>query len=474
MMAGGCLIHDGGTWRRYTSDHTHESDNLFNLVPSQEHWIVQGRPMAGMTADSPSYPEFPNAFADGGTHGGMQATNSRSIFRYVDFSGGPLGTGGRTYGPAINLETNNPCTMLAPGEAAGGRMWCYLDLDHVIMSENTAQYVGAGTFSSEFVGDGNEAQRASKQSYVVYRNNLATTSNGAYVNSGGTQFVGNAIFDGNNALLERGGAATILNTASVATTTFTNSQFTNNIAVEGGALYVFEGAAAIVVSCVFSGNEARANGGAIANIIGGSIDVMDTTFTDNTARGYAGSLLADRPVYIKLKSSTFSPFVPGSDSVYLAGRQAGCSIHPCAAGESCSYDQYSITCTPCADNLVSSDGLTCTLCTPGTGPNDAQTACDACTGNTFSQFGVCTECDRDLIPDAQRTSCSHSGEVIDNHCDESECPTCPPPPAVVPCPAPTASSGRRRQLQPVEAVQSLLPFLGPLLAVMGIAARVYH
>jgi len=26
----------------------------------------------------------------------------------------------------------------------------------------------------------------------------------------------------------------------------------------------------------------------------------------------------------------------------------------------------------------------------------------------------------------------------------------------------------------VEAAQSLLPFLGPLLAVMGIAARVYH
>jgi|EP01046_Picozoa_sp_COSAG06_P040107 hypothetical protein len=39
-----------------------------------------------------------------------------------------------------------------------------------------------------------------------------------------------------------------------------------------------------------------------------------------------------------------------------------------------------------------------------------------------------------------------------------------------PAPCPAGSSGRRRQLQPVEAAQSLVPFLAPVLAVIGIVA----
>jgi hypothetical protein len=50
----------------------------------------------------------------------------------------------------------------------------------------------------------------------------------------------------------------------------------------------------------------------------------------------------------------------------------------------------------------------------------------------------------------------------------AECEVCATP---TPAPCPAGSSGRRRQLQPVEAAQSLIPFLAPLLAVVGIAAR---
>ena len=39
-----------------------------------------------------------------------------------------------------------------------------------------------------------------------------------------------------------------------------------------------------------------------------------------------------------------------------------------------------------------------------------------------------------------------------------------------PCPTPQASGGNRRQLQPVEAMESLLPYLAPLLAVGGVLA----
>jgi hypothetical protein len=45
------------------------------------------------------------------------------------------------------------------------------------------------------------------------------------------------------------------------------------------------------------------------------------------------------------------------------------------------------------------------------------------------------------------------------------------PGLVLLCFAMIAGAGRRRQLQPVEAVQSLLPFMAPLLALLGIAAR---
>ena len=47
------------------------------------------------------------------------------------------------------------------------------------------------------------------------------------------------------------------------------------------------------------------------------------------------------------------------------------------------------------------------------------------------------------------------------------CPECATP---TPAPCPAGSSGRRRQLQPVEAAQSLVPFLVPVLAVIGIVA----
>ena len=39
-----------------------------------------------------------------------------------------------------------------------------------------------------------------------------------------------------------------------------------------------------------------------------------------------------------------------------------------------------------------------------------------------------------------------------------------------PCPTPQASGAGRRQLQPVEAMQSLLPYVAPLLAMGGLLA----
>jgi predicted outer membrane repeat protein len=207
----------------------------------------------------------------------------------------------------------------------------------------------------------------------------------------------------------------------------------------------------------FSHNQARANGGALANAGLGSANLVAVTFDSNAANALADSLYLDRPTYIKIKDTTFTNFATGSDTVYLAGRQAGCAATPCAVGESCSYTEYSITCTACPANTYSDDGLACGFCAAGTGPNAAQTACEACTGTQVSTYGVCVDAP------APAPTC----DVCSTTNGQGTCPTCP----ATPSPAPSASAGRRRQLQPVEAVQSLLPFLAPLLFVAGIVAR---
>jgi hypothetical protein len=146
-----------------------------------------------------------------------------------------------------------------------------------------------------------------------------------------------------------------------------------------------------------------------------------------------------------------------------------------------SDDSPATPCTPCAAGMfwtARSVALppTCEACTLGRADTDGDslTPCTACPVGTYGAVGsaICADCE--LLDAVDHDNDPSTPCMVLNHCDESECPTCPPPPPVVPCPAPAASSGRRRQLQPVEAAQSLLPFLGPLLAVMGIAARVYH
>ena len=62
----------------------------------------------------------------------------------------------------------------------------------------------------------------------------------------------------------------------------------------------------------------------------------------------------------------------------------GCHLHQCDQGFSCSYDEYSLKCTPCPVGTRSADGLTCTQCQPGEEPNRdsaggrGRTACQTC------------------------------------------------------------------------------------------------
>ena len=67
-------------------------------------------------------------------------------------------------------------------------------------------------------------------------------------------------------------------------------------------------------------------------------------------------------------------------------------MHPCDAGNQCSYANYSLTCTPCDDITASANGLQCVSCPAGRQPNPDRTGCVPCTGNDVSLSGVCSVC----------------------------------------------------------------------------------
>lgn len=104
-IAGGCLIHDlTSGWGRYLADGTYNSANMFNVVPQTEHWVVQGRPLAGSTVDAPLYSAYP-------LPGGIATMDARIDARYLDISKQGIVTAGRSHGPALTLETGHPCDM---------------------------------------------------------------------------------------------------------------------------------------------------------------------------------------------------------------------------------------------------------------------------------------------------------------------------------------------------------------------------
>ena len=65
----------------------------------------------------------------------------------------------------------------------------------------------------------------------------------------------------------------------------------------------------------------------------------------------------------------------------------------CPIGKVPEYQFY--TCTECEEEEVSLDGLTCTTCPDGLGPNEEQTACVGCVGDQFYDLSIkgCRSCD---------------------------------------------------------------------------------
>jgi hypothetical protein len=118
-----------------------------------------------------------------------------------------------------------------------------------------------------------------------------------------------------------------------------------------------------------------------------------------------------------------TPFQPYDDAgerntVVTSGvGLAGCAQYPCAAGQMCSYEHYSLDCSACPLGLVSTDGVTCTVCPAGMQAAADQTGCEPCVEG-FSSKGTCGPCPsgfEPLLP--SREECRQSDLCADTIAD---------------------------------------------------------
>jgi hypothetical protein len=104
---------------------------------------------------------------------------------------------------------------------------------------------------------------------------------------------------------------------------------------------------------------------------------------------------------VLISDTSFQPFTPANGrSIELAGVLGGCRQHPCDAGESCSYLNYSLSCSPCSQYTASENGLECRPCGPGTGPRVDRKGCEPCVAGQVSAYGVCETCPPGTSPQA--------------------------------------------------------------------------
>jgi hypothetical protein len=410
-QSGGCLIYDPELgWQRYTPNGTAVSGGTFVDIPSTGLWVLQGRPEPGSTTAHPMYATY------------VQSTsyaNAECAWRYI------------TYTDLVRTKT---------GIQAGA--YANVIVDHTIATGNRAKSAPSWYFSSPSAttGTGSFAISDSVVSFNVARDvstcchppcewslpHISSNTVSCLIQEGGGVWLDGAgqtgsltrvKFEGNEAAKGGGGGLMI---HLGATASVTNCEFVANRAPMGGAMHLTSagtssgnsaGNIVTVKGSVFRDNSATSQFGGDIMVELSTITIEDCAFFGASAPGMGASLHLNSPASVKILNGTFSPFIDigTQQTVYLAGRLAGCNEHPCSPGEQCSYLNYSLTCQPCDETSQSSEGLQCTSCGAGTQPNVDRTGCEACVGNTHSEFGMCELCPDSLVVDEDHIGCSDCG-----------------------------------------------------------------
>ena len=134
--------------------------------------------------------------------------------------------------------------------------------------------------------------------------------------------------------------------------------------------------------------------------------IRDSEFRSNEAPGgatlYLGSTLTARTT----NTTIDTPTDEGSSAVSAFGAAVEtCLGNPCSPGSKCTFRDYSTFCEACDWDEVGADGMSCVRCGAGHQPNQANSECVPCEGNTFSGMGICKVCPSDSIPNDAHTDC---------------------------------------------------------------------
>eukprot|EP01046_Picozoa_sp_COSAG06_P024937 COSAG06_NODE_2064_length_7686_cov_16.484249_4_plen_586_part_00 len=388
---GGCVIHDASQgWLRYTFDGAQVDVDQLPFGPG-DSCIFQGRPLAGSSLAHPMYA------AHDSTTPLPPVLPSPAIAHERDYQGDKLIARYMTILNAVNPRTDKFQTCLSGTYGSKS-------LEHVHSNGNT------GVFGPALDNDGLSLDGLVQCDYVTMTDNIAHNRGGA-LETGTRSEIRHARFERNTAGAGstsegQGGAIHIYQSASI-TVSFT--AFTSNVANKGGAISLGGGCTGDISHSSFVTNRAIGMGGAIAVVLS-NINLESCTFWDNAAPSLGAALDADRPTSIRVVDSTFDPYEDGATTVFVRGRLGGCAEHPCSPGFSCSYEKYSISCSPCDFPQVGLDGITCSPCPASHGPNAAATMCEPCQGDTYSKTGVCQECGSTLVATPDHAGCDDCGD----------------------------------------------------------------
>lgn len=386
--ATACLIHDPiAGWEHFAANGSKfkSGEGVITEI-SHGQLLIQGRPTASFAPSDHEYVSYPSGFS-------VSADRVNVTIRYVAFGG----------------DTATSCVDFSGRDRSGiNERVVRIRLQHTrctarASSENQQLEYGAGMSVSN--------PRAATTSSVVFEfvdsiiNNNVADAHGA-----GIQAVFSPLdlrllhmhIDENQA--GDGGGAHI---ASGCAMRVGHSSFARNRARYGGALFVEAAATADISHSTFFGNMASVFGGGIRVAGMGGLILSNCDLRHNGAARVGAALHVTRPISFKVMDTAFVPFLAGAQVVSIHGTLAGCADHPCLPGQSCTYEKYSLTCVACPRYTASDDGIQCNRCPAAKQPNENQTGCTNCTGNTYSDSGICEPC---------------IGQATEDHVHCNECP----------------------------------------------------
>lgn len=275
----------------------------------------------------------------GGAFGGAISSWSNKSFTAENclFEGNSAGTNGTAAAVQVSPNAENTftnCTFtnnVAKGNVAGAvRTWRMPTSTSVIgtttfagctFSENQASWGGA-------IGANNEVNLVVNN--CAFSGNTALVSGGAIysTNSEATLTVNGSTFENNTASGYYGGAvymsSTTVNSESVSVATINNSDFINNSAAGGGAIYTNSTALSSVELNLSNsrivGNTSKGNGGGVRANISATVNISSTVFEGNTATSNGGAIAGGSQTFVNVTKSSFQSNTSQQDggAVYLS------------------------------------------------------------------------------------------------------------------------------------------------------------